>query len=621
MPFITRSGAKTGLITTAGFEDTILIMRIRGKTAGLSEEAIKHHVIYRKPKPLIPKALIRGVQERVDYKGEKITPLNRDSVIEAVRFLADSGVEAIAVALLWAQANPSHEQEIKKIINEIYPDLYVSISSDLVPLLGEYERTSTTALNAYLSPLVSRYLRQLGDKLGRAGYRRLPLIAQSNGGCLRLEDAVGRPVGMIDSGPAAGIIGAKYLADLMGYDDVITTDMGGTSFDVGLIYRGAPENAPETVMAQYCVSIPVIAVDSIGAGGGSIAWIEPVTNLLKVGPSSAGADPGPACYDTGGTEPTVTDADLVLGYLNPDYFLGGKIKLCREKAIHAIKTKIAEPLGMDVTQAAAAICDIVNSHMSDLIRNVTVGRGYDPRQCVLFAYGGAGPLHASAYAREALSTIVPVTASVHSAMGALASDVLHTYQLSVPMKVPADPDRFNSVFASMKTKAIDDLKKDGFKEEDTVIACFVDIRYVRQLHEVTTPCPSGSLSLEDLEKVFAAFETLYERRYGKESAYREAGMEIITFRMEARGRIAKPKLIRHELNSHDPSVALKTKRQVFLHGKSINMDIYDFSKLRAGNVVDGPGIIETPVTTMLIDSDQTARLDEWLNVIIARKEA
>jgi N-methylhydantoinase A len=618
---ITRSGAKTGLITTAGFEDTILIMRIKGRYAGLGEEAIKHLVKREKPVPLIPKVLIRGVQERVDYKGEIVTPLNRDSVIEAVRFLADRGVEAIAIALLWAQANPSHEQEIKRIVNEMYPDFYVSTSSDLVPLLGEYERTSTTAINAYLGPLVSKYLWRLGDRLGRAGYRGSPLVAQSHGGCLGLEETAQRPVGMINSGPVAGIIGAKYLADLLGYENVITADMGGTSFDVGLIYRGTPQKALETVVTQYHVLVPTIAVDSIGAGGGSIAWVEPVTNLLKVGPRSAGADPGPACYNIGGTEPTVTDADLVLGYLNPDYFLGGRMKLHQEKATQAIKTKIADHLGIDVAGAAMAIYDIVNSHMSDLIRSMTVGKGYDPRQCVLIAYGGAGPLHASAYAREAMTIVVPSTASVHSAMGALASDIVHTYQLSVPMKVPADSDLFNSVFASMETRAIDDLRKDRFKEEDTVIARYVDMRYMRQVHEVTTPCPGGRLSSEDLEKVYTAFETLYEKLYGKGSAYREAGMQIITFRVEARGRITKPKLIRYEMNPPDPSAALKTKRQTFLHGKSTNMDVYDFNKLQAGNMVPGPAIIETPTTTILIDSDQMARLDEWLNTIIVLKEA
>ena len=417
----------------------------------------------------------------------------------------------------------------------------------------------------------------------------------------------------------AGVIGSKYVADLLGHANVITTDMGGTSFDIGLISEGAAEPALETIIDQYHLLVPMIGVTSIGAGGGSIAWVEPVTNRLRVGPNSAGAEPGPVCYDAGGTEPTVTDADLVLGYLNPDYFLGGQMKLNREKAAQAIKTKIADPLGMDLMEAAAGINAIVNAHMADLIRSVTVGRGYDPRRFVLFAYGGAGPVHATAYGKEAMGVIIPVTASVHSAMGALASDIVHPYQVGVPMQAPADVDRFNQVFADLDSRALHDLQRDGFSQEEMTLSRFVDMRYSRQVHGVRTPCPDGKLKAGDLEKVYSTFETLYERLYGKGAAYREAGMQITTFRVEARGSIARPALTKYRMSSSDPSGASKLSREAFFNVGPVMVDIYDFERLQAGNVVPGPAIIESPITTILIDSDQTGRLDEYLNVIVGPK--
>ena len=618
---VTRRGAKTGLITTAGFEDTILIMRIMGKYAGLGEAAIKRQIQREKPEPIVPKALIRGIHERVDYKGEVVVPMSDDAVREAAKSLVDAGVEAIAVAFIWSPRNPSNEQRVRDIINEMYPHIYVTISSDLCPLLGEYERTATSAINSFLGPLISNYLERLEGRMADAGYPNPPLVAQAHGGCLGIEQAARQPVSMIHSGPVAGVIGSQYLANLLGYESVITTDMGGTSFDVGLIYGGVAEPAVESIVAQYHLLIPMVAVESIGAGGGSIAWIEPSVNRLRIGPQSAGAEPGPVCYDAGGTEPTVTDADLVLGYLNPDNFLGGRRRLNREKAYEAIKTKVADPLGMDVIEAAAGIHRIVNSHMSDLIRSVTVGKGYDPRRCVLFAYGGAGPVHAHAYGKEAQAIIVPSAASVHSAMGALASDIVRTYQLGSPMKAPVEPDRFNAVFSGLESRAIEDLRRDGFKDDDVTLTRYVDMRHMRQIHEVRVPCKSGDLNEEDLERLNEDFEENYERLYGRGSAFREAGVELISFTVEGRGRIVKPTLAREPLGSADSLGAVKGQRDIVLDLESFNVSVYDYERLHAGNVVDGPAVIETPITTVVIDTSQRASLDEFLNIIIRSKEA
>jgi N-methylhydantoinase A len=620
--FLTRSGAKTGLITTEGFEDIIFIMRARGRYAGLSEEQIKRVGRTEKPEPIVPKSLVKGVKERIDYKGSVIVPLDQQSAKQAIKNLVDGGVEAIAVSLLWSPANPTHEMEIKRIAKELYPDIYITLSSELIPVVGEYERTSTTVINAYCGPMIFRYLSTLEKKLKDTGFRYSPLIMQAYGGCLRTEAAVTKAVGTMSCGPVAGVIGSRFLAEILGYNNVITTDVGGTSFDVGLIYEGKEEIAVESVVGQYDLLIPMISIESIGAGGGSIARIEPVTNILKVGPQSAGAMPGPACYGMGGTEPTVTDADLILGYLNPDYFWGGKMKLNKERAIEVMKSKIADPWGVSVVETATAIYDIVNAHMSDLIRIVTIGRGYDPMKFVLFAYGGAGPLHAGAYGREAQAIIIPFTAATHSAMGTLASDVMHVHELGSPKPTPVDVEWFNKNFEDLEKKAIGEMRKDGFRDEEMDIKRTIHMRYARQVHEVATPIPLGKLNSEDLGRVYSEFERLYERLYGKGAGYREAGMEVVTFKVEGRCRVPKPKLRKYDVQSPDASGAVKIKRDVFLQklGGFVNINIYDFDKLQSGNVIPGPAIIETPITTVLIDGDQTGRVDQYLNIIITKKK-
>lgn len=505
----------------------------------------------------------------------------------------------------------------------MYPDIFVTISSDLIPIVGEYERTSTTAINAYIGPVILNYLVSLEKLLKANGFRYSPLIMQAYGGCVRMDTAVQQPVGTMSSGPTAGVIGSSLLAKELGYKNIITTDVGGTSFDVGLIYDGLPQRASETVVGQYHLMIPIVEVKSIGAGGGSLAWLEPVTGIPKVGPKSAGAVPGPACYDLGGTEPTVTDADLVLGYINPDYFLGGRIKLYKEKSVEAIKTRIADPLGMSVVEAASGIYDIVNAQMSDLIRSVTVSQGYDPRECVLFAYGGAGPLHAPAYGRGTRAIIVPSTSSVHCAMGTLSADIMHSYELGALKPVPVDVDWFNKNFEELEMRAIKDLGDDGFADKEMKIQRFIDMRYKRQVHEVTTPVPPGRLNKEQLDKVYAEFEKLYAKLFGKGAGYREAGMQVVTFRLEARAGIRKPSFAKQKLTSPDPSGAVKMKRKVFLrkYNGFTEVNIYDFGKLQPGNIIKGPTIIETPVTTILIDADQSGRMDEYRNIILTEKGA
>ena len=597
-------------------------MRAKGRHAGLSEEEIKRVVKTRKPEPIVPRPLIKGVVERIDSGGAVLVPLDRSTAEQAVKELVeDKGVEAIVVSLLWSLANPVHEREVQKIINELYPDVYVTLSSEVAPLVGEYERTSTTVVSGYIGPSLIKYHDGLRERLNEKGAKYPPVIMQCYGGCVSLDESALQPIGAISSGPVGGVMATRFLAELTGYRNVIATDVGGTSFDVGIIADGEPEFAREPVIGQYAVQIPMLEVQSIGAGGGSIAWIEPVTNLLKVGPQSAGAIPGPVCYDTGGTEPTLTDCDLVLGYLDPDYFLGGRIKLNKDKAQEAIKTKIADPLGMSIEEAADGVYRIATAQMSDLIRSLTVGRGHDPRDFVLFAYGGAGPLHAASYGREAQAIIVPRMGAVQSAMGVLTSDFMHAYQFGSPRMIPVDPDWLNGIFENLESKAIEVLQKEGFKKTDLEIQRIVDMRYALQLNEVRTPVPNGKLSTDDLAKVWEEFERLYEKQFGQDAGYREAGMQVVTFRVEARAMIAKPTLSRFPQQSEDASGAIKTERDIFLRSQNrfVNVNIYDGGKLQPGNVISGPAIIEHPLTTILIDEDQVGQVDEYLNTVI--KEA
>lgn len=619
---LVHSGAKTGLLTTLGFEDTIIIMRAKGRHDGLSEVEIKRQVKTTNPSPIVPRHLIRGIKERVDFSGNIIVPLDKDQMRVMADELVDEGVEAIAISLLWSFQNPAHEQEVARYIRGKYPDIFVSVSSELVPLLGEYERTTTAAMNAYLGPVTSRYINKLNEAAREKGYRGPLYIMQCHGGALPAEAAANSPVTMLASGPVGGVIGAKYVADIIGLNNVICSDVGGTSFDVSLIYHGAVERAIESVLGQYSLRIPMLNIVSIGAGGGSIAWLEPATKVLKVGPQSAGARPGPVCYDMGGTEPTVTDADLVLGYINPDYFLGGRLKLNIQKATEAIESKISKPLGMSVMEAAVGIRKIVDAHMLDLVRSTTVARGYDPRECSLLGFGGAGPLHAISYGKEAKAIVIPNTAGTHSALGILTSNVKRVYEVSDIMGFPVDTERFADRFRKMGSQAREELRGQGFKDKDIIIDYSVDFRYKRQVHEVETPVPvKDRYSEKDILAILGKFENLYESLYGKGAAYREAGVEIVTFRVIGQGVIPIPSLAKVPLGRPKPPPgAYKGTRKAYSLDNDIFTDfaIYELSELKPANVIAGPAIIESKVTTIFIDANYKGKVNEYLDVTIER---
>lgn len=617
---LTRNGVRTGLITTKGFEDTIIIGRVYQKAAGLSEKEIIQASRLDKADPIVPRPLIKGITERVDYQGTVLVPLDLGEAARAAGELVEAGAEAIAVCFLWSFMNPAHESRVRDMIQRDHPDIFVTASSDLAPQMGEYERTATAALNCYLGPVAYRYLKALALELEKQGLNAPLLVMQSSGGVLPAAEVRERAVSTISSGPVGGITGALFLGSLLGQENIICTDVGGTSFDVGLIVGGRAEQAREAIADRYHTLAPTVDISSIGTGGGSIAWIESGTGILRVGPQSAGAMPGPVCYGHGGEQPTVTDAGVILGYINPDYFLGGRMRLDRDKAADVMTRKIAEPLRMDVYQAAAGIYKISNSQLADLVRKVTIEKGYDPREFALFAYGGAGPQYAGLYGAEiGLRTIViPSLASVFSAFGAVVSDIVKFHSMSDPMIAPLDPTRLNEHFEVLEGKARQDLLKDGVSEPDVSLQRFVEMRYRRQVHEVRVPAPGGVLDAEDIQKVVQTFEQKYEDLYGKGAAYREAGIEAITFHVVGSGRTPKPDVPGSDHAGPDPEGARKGSRRAYFEraGGFVETAVYSAEALAPGNMVCGPAVIEAPTTTVVVQPGLKARLDRYRNIII-----
>ena len=618
-------GASVGLIATAGHGDAIIIMRSLGRVAGLPAGDLLKYSAAAKPKPIIPRSLIEEVHERVDYKGEVVVELDEEGAERAIRGLVEKGVEGIAIALLWSFRNPSHEQRIKEIAEQIAPDLFVTCSSDVAPKLGEYERTVATVLNSYVGPVSSRYVDRI-DTTARAGGLDAPfLLMQCNGGLAPPSETKKSPVLLLQSGPVAGVVGSRYLGEVMGYRNIICTDVGGTTFDVGLVHDGVPSTSHTSLVGQYEYSVPMIDVKSIGAGGGSIAWYDETRNVLRVGPQSAGAVPGPVCYGGGGTSPTVTDADVVLGYLDAEFFHGGRKRLDRGAAEDAIR-KIGEPLGLDVMQTAAGITRIAEIGMADLIRKTTIEKGLDPRDFVVFAFGGAGPTHAAGYSKElgVREVVVPLGAvgSVWCALGVASSDILHVYEREEIMAAPFDGPRIDAIRADLRERALRQLRGEGVRDEHISLTWSVDLRHRLQVHELEVPLTDSDVPLDEaaLEQLIDDFEAAYEALYGAGTAYRAAGVELVTLRCRAVGTTQKPKLVRQEEGSPTPgSDARAPRREVYWPEleRAEQTDIYRGDALVPGNVVPGPAIIETSVTTVVVHPQQSAKVDGYGNIVIS----
>jgi N-methylhydantoinase A len=617
---VTGDVATVGFLTTRGHADSIAIMNLEGRYAGLGSDAVQDMVRTNKPAPLVPPQLIREIDERVDHKGAVVVPLDEDGTRRAIRELVAAGAEAIAVSLLWSFRNSAHERRVGELVVEEAPDLYVALSSDVSPRIREYARSATTIMNTQVGPRLRDYLRPLEAELRERGFTGSLLIMQGSGGCVDSGIAPTRAITTIGSVLTGGVVGCTRLAGELGHRNVISTDMGGTTFLAGLVVDGDPVSTTSTVLNQYQLNVPMVDVHTIGAGGGAIAWLDAGRNL-RVGPRSAGARPGPACYGEGGTEPTVTDVDLLLGIINPDNFLGGRKKLSRELAADAVRTHLAEPLGMSVDEAAAAVYAIQNAQTADLVRKVVVTSGHDPRDFVLYAFGGAAPMHCASYAAdlEVGEVVVPLgpTAAVFSAYGLATSDIVLTAELSSPANFPPPPDQFNAAFAQLRAELDARLSDQGLRFASVGYRNEADIRYTMQLAEVETPVPSGELDDAGLAGVGDAFGERYERLYGKGAGFAEAGLQLITYRTRAIGELPiRPRLGEVAAADGDPLPA--TTRRVFLDPRRgwQDADIHDYRDLAAGHELKGPAVVEAPTTTVALPEGCVGRIDRLGNLVI-----
>ncbi|MBB1152205.1 hydantoinase/oxoprolinase family protein [Amycolatopsis dendrobii] len=617
---VTGDVAQVGFLTTRGHADSISIMNLEGRYAGLGSDDIQHMARTAKPASLVPRHRIREIDERVDYQGRVVVPLDEDGVRTAVRDLLADGAEAIAVSLLWSFRNPAHEQRVRAIVREEAPEVYVALSSEVSPRIREYPRNVTTIMNTQVGPRLGSYLRPLEAELRERGLTGALLVMQGSGGCVTAADAPAHAITTIGSVLTGGVVGCTRMAASLGHDKVISTDMGGTTFLVGLVVDGKPVTTTSTILNQYTISTPMVDVHTIGAGGGAIAWVDLGGNL-RVGPRSAGARPGPACYGEGGWEPTVTDADLVLGIINPDNFLGGRKKLDVQLSRDAIDKVVATPLGMSVEDAAAAIYAIQNAQTADLVRKVVVNSGQDPRDFTLYAFGGAGPMHCASYSADlgVKEVVVPLgsTAAVFSAYGLAASDIVLTAEQSQPVAMPVAAETANEVFTGLERELERRLAEQGLTFSAISYEREADIRYTMQLAEVATPVPGGELSDESVEQLGRDFEASYEALYGKGSGFPDAGLQLITYRVRATGILQiQPELPEHGTLPGNP--ATSGEREVLLDVRTGRQPaaIYDYRALGAGHEIEGPAVVEAPTTTVALPPGTQATVDRLGNLVI-----
>jgi N-methylhydantoinase A len=602
------AGARTAVLTTRGFGDTLMIMRATGRVAGLSVFERHHYRNTQKPRLLVDERDIFEIDERIDYQGHVVVPLDEAGVRAIAARLRERGYEAVAVAFLFSHQNAAHEQRVREILREELPGVYLSLSAEVAPVIGEYERSATALFNAYVGPVIEQYLRRLEGALAEAGLKHKLLIVQANGGVATAAQTV--PIFTIESGPAAGVGGAAQIARLLGSPNVIATDVGGTTFKVAIVQNGEWGYSRETVLNQYQLRLPMIDVGSIGAGGGSIAWVD--GSRLRIGPQSASANPGPACYGLGGTEPTATDADVVLGYVAPDRFLGGRMPLHPDRARAAIEEKIARPLfGGDVLAAAAGIRQVIDSQMADLIRKSTIERGHDPADFVMMAYGGAGPVHAASYGVEAgvAEIIVPFHATVHSAYGAARSDVRFSLTHSEPLVLPAPAERLERIYATMEAAQALQLDGADVPQAQRRFHRWVEARFRRQVHHVRVPVPAA-LDDQKVQGVARAFEQEYERLFGRGTGLADAGIELVNFGIDAVGVVEQPPESTHPTGAQPAPLG---ERPVWCPRRRAMLPtpVYDGLALQPGNTIAGPAVIEHPGTTIVVLDGQTARIDPY----------
>jgi N-methylhydantoinase A len=605
---IEGKGAKAALITTEGFRDVLEI--------GRSNRTEMYNALYKKPRPLVPRYLILEIKERMGADGEVLIPLEISNLTQIIKHLRKNEVGSIAVCLINAYANPKHEQEIGRLLNEQYPEATVCLSHNITRRYYEYERTSTTVQNAYVMPVVQGYLRSLEEKITKRRFQSVLQIMQSNGGIMTAALAREIPISMVESGPVAGAIGGAQLASMMGYKNVITYDMGGTTAKTSIIRGGLPETTDQYVVEGRPILLPVVDMREIGAGGGSIAWIDEA-GALHVGPQSAGAEPGPACYMRGGLEPTVTDANLQLAILDPEYFFGGKMEISSRLGHKAIQ-KVADYFDLNIDETALGIIKIVNTNMSGLLQSMTVKRGYDPREFAVVAFGGAGPIHAVAIAKELNipTVIVPPSPGVFSAWGMLMADLRHDFgQTYIKPMGDADVESINGIFRELEVRVKDLFERENIPDESIVVSYEIDLRYCGQEHTLSVPAPS-KLADADKEALGKSFDQLHLKVYGHNAP--EESKEIVSLKVMSIAKVRKPVLETIAGGSEAPVPEARLgERKVYVgNGRYQEFSIYHRHKLLSGNTFSGPALIEEDTATTVVETNQVCSVDQYGNLII-----
>lgn len=611
---LTGDVARTGLLTTRGFRDALAMRR------GIREETYDNKA--KAPTPLVPRWLRLPVSERVNAEGKILEHVAIGDVDRALASFGEDGVEAVAICFMHAYANPANEKIVAEQVARIMPDAYLSSSAEVLPQVRFYDRLSTTVLNAAVGPILQRYLGNLTRRLDAAGFAGVLLIMRSNGGVTSPGAATRLAAGTLLSGPAAAPVAGLAYAKLHGDNSFITIDMGGTSFDACLVIDGAPAITTDARIGKLALALPSLEINTIGAGGGSIGWVDE-GGLLRMGPASAGAKPGPACYALGGELPTCSDANLVLGYLNEDYFAGGAMKLDREAAGNAIETHLARPLGLSLVEAAFGMYRIMNVNMASGIREITIRKGHDPRDFPLICAGGAGPVHACMIARELEITriIVPRESSIFCAAGMLRSDLKHDYVRSyhVEFSKPAlDRQRLRRAIEAMEDEAAAALKAENIPAKRRRNRYALDLRYFGQYHEVAVEVGRGLLDGPDFEAISRAFHRAHNRLYGYDLEADGPTLELVNLRLTAIGVTDKPAIPKEPKRAEDPKAALKGRRPAFLPGEMAYAEIavYDGDALRHGNRIAGPAIVEQVNTTLFVPGGFALECDAYGSFIL-----
>lgn len=599
-------GVETALLLTEGFKDVLSIARqTRPK---LYDWTVK------RPDPFIPRQLRYEIPERITFQGEIRRKLNEDRVRQISHEIQLKNIKNVAVCFLHSYANPIHEQKVKEIFQKEYPEIKICLSSDILKEIREYERMSTTVINAYVMPIIENYLAYLLENLNQLGINVELNIMQSNGGIMTAQTASEKSINTILSGPAGGVIGCLTTAQQAGVENAITIDMGGTSFDISMIHQGEIKYIVESELAGHPIKSPMIDIHTIGAGGGSIAWIDH-GGALRVGPHSAGSDPGPVCYGKGGDSPTVTDANLVLGRLNAKYYLGGEVSVDFDAAKYAIERSIANPLGLSVEEAAAGIIKVVNASMMRGIRRISVEKGHDAREFCLICFGGTGALHAADLALDLDITevIVPLHPGVHSALGLLTADFRYDYSTTYLTKLDSpNIESLNSAFEGLEAEAYQQMEKEGISKKTLILTRTADMRYCGQAYELNVPVPRGELGNDGISLIKNNFNQKHHKLYGY--ARDSEPMELVYLRLSATAVLAKPMFPSSEIKNGNAEQAIKEHRSVYFEGGYQVTNIYDRSLLNAGNQFSGPAIIEQQDSTILVHPGQTATIDQYQNI-------